>query len=212
MGRILENGAPYESVTSLFERECLLPEFVRELGEEVGQKGRVILSISVNGTAYAIDQLSDTLCIGKDDTVEFTSDTPIHVVQKSLDDVLGQIASYSADMDRIIDLLIQGDKDQAFTVFTTFLGEFHDIIRMMQTIEATFGLNFDGITYGSERKSLQSLTELLVKTLTEVRQAMEGGDMVALTDQLEYELKPQFEEELKGALQALRDTLTPIAE
>jgi hypothetical protein len=202
---IKENSRPFEEEFHWEGDRIPLPDFFRQLNERVNKKGRVITRFQVQGLDYDLNQMDQDAWVNQNDSIEIESASPVEVAKKSIQEMLHHLPALDKDAEQILNELVKGNRELSFRLFSSFLGEFRGIIQTFQSIEAIFGLDYSKIQ--AAEKTIQELNENLIKTLKDMKTALENEDMVSLSDLLEYEIKPIFSGELKKALDSLADLL-----
>ena len=200
MPEIMENGLPFQGRLS-FLKGISLFEFVTGLNARVNESGRIITLFKLNGQEYELSNIPKGLALADNDKIDFKSASPIELAKQSMDEVVSQLSDFDSVIDAIINSLIKGERDEAFKKFGGFIDEFRDIIRCLETVESTFGLDYSKIQAGE--KTIRETTESMMKILSEIKGAMQNEDYVTLTDLLEYEIREIFKKDLKSVFEEL---------
>lgn len=178
------------------------------ISEYLRQEGRSILSVRVDGTEIAPEELTDRLqntpvCditrleIGSEETTKL-----IEECLQGLEEYLPELPNIC----RSLATVFQGETpEEGFEPFVEMAGLWSQIKSREALV--TNALELDSTALSIEGKSVVDIHDELNQFLKEAAQALEDGDTILLGDLLEYELAPRAEQEME--IVALLQTQIP---
>ncbi len=178
---------------------------VAAVSDLLHDRGRSIVSVSIDGTSIDSALLADTLASKQLDSVrvlEINSESTAKLVADSLTEleaVLPELPNACHELARVF----QGTAPQSgYEPFQQLAGIWSHVKARQAMIAHSLGLDLDREPFNG--RSLGEAHAELNSFLSEAAGALESGDLILLGDLLEYELAPRAEQEF-AITRLLRD-------
>jgi len=168
---------------------------VRTLGEVIGavqgaaaEKNEVVVEVFLNGEPLGPEQeaAQSGQELGPDDRVEVTVQDAVALLTGALQVTRDSLPELQHKLGHVAAALQSGSRQEAFSLFSECLTHGRQVVQLLQVSQTCLG--FDPAQVTIEGKSLNELNEALLRSLQGTKEAMEQGDLVSLSDLLEYEL------------------------
>lgn len=175
---------------------------VRTLGEVVGavqdavaEKNEVVVGVILNGEQLGPEQeaAQSGRELGPDDKAEFAVQDASALLTGALQVTRDSLPELQNKLEQVAAALQSGSRQEAFSLFSECLTHWRQVVQLLQVSQTCLG--FDPAQVTIEGKSLNELNDALLRTLQETKEAMEQGDLVSLSDLLEYELVENIRQE-----------------
>jgi len=172
-----------------------LGELINAVQDAAAEKNQVVVGTVLNGQELGPEQEAAEQAreIGQDDVIEFTVQDASAVLTGVLEQARGTLPELQDKLEQVATALQSGSRQEAFSLFSDCLIHWRQIIHLLQVTQAYLG--YDPEQVEIEGRSLQKMNEELLTTLQQTKRAMEQGDLVSLSDLLEYELVTKIRQE-----------------
>ena len=161
------------------------------LNSDLAKGGRFIASLRVNGEEVAGNAEEASRRLDGIDSIEITTESPVCLVGKLLDEGEHYIDGLRAYM-----LQVAGDysagSERADGSFTEAVQGLQWFVQMTDFIECTLNLDFQKLLLNG--RPVVEYVKSLNGILQEIVTAQEEGDPIMLADLLEYDLAPHLEQ------------------
>ena len=161
------------------------------LNSDLAKGGRFIASLRVNGEEVAGNAEEAGRRLDGIDSIEITTESPVCLVGKLLDEGQHYIDGLRAYM-----LQVAGDysagSERADGSFTEAVQGLQWFVQMTDFIESTLNLDFQKLLLNG--RPVAEYVKSLNGILQEIVTAQEEGDPIMLADLLEYDLAPHLEQ------------------
>jgi len=161
------------------------------LNSDLAKGGRFIASLRVNGEEVAGNAEEASRRLDGIDSIEITTESPVCLVGKLLDEGEHYIDGLRAYM-----LQVAGDysagSERADGSFTEAVQGLQWFVQMTDFIECTLNLDFQKLLLNG--RPVAEYVKSLNGILQEIVTAQEEGDPIMLADLLEYDLAPHLEQ------------------
>jgi len=161
------------------------------LNSDLAKGGRFIASLRVNGEEVAGNAEEASRRLDGIDSIEITTESPVCLVGKLLDEGEHYIDGLRAYM-----LQVAGDysagSERADGSFTEAVQGLQWFVQMTDFIESTLNLDFQKLLLNG--RPVAEYVKSLNGILQEIVTAQEEGDPIMLADLLEYDLAPHLEQ------------------
>jgi len=161
------------------------------LNSDLTKGGRFIASLRVNGEEVAGNAEEASRRLDGIDSIEITTESPVCLVGKLLDEGEHYIDGLRAYM-----LQVAGDysagSERADGSFTEAVQGLQWFVQMTDFIESTLNLDFQKLLLNG--RPVAEYVKSLNGILQEIVTAQEEGDPIMLADLLEYDLAPHLEQ------------------
>jgi len=161
------------------------------LNSDLAKGGRFIASLRVNGEEVAGNAEEASRRLDGIDSIEITTESPVCLVGKLLDEGEHYIDGLRAYM-----LQVAGDysagSERADGSFTEAVQGLQWFVQMTGFIESTLNLDFQKLLLNG--RPVAEYVKSLNGILQEIVTAQEEGDPIMLADLLEYDLAPHLEQ------------------
>jgi pantothenate synthetase len=175
---------------------------VRTLGQLIGavqdaaaERDEIVIGIELNGEQLDPEQeaAQGERELEADDAVAFTVERAAVLLAGALEQTREGLPELENKLEQVATALQSGSRQEAFSIFSECLTHWRQVVQLLQVSQACLG--YDPAQVEVEGRSLQQLNEELLAALQETKQAMEQGNLVALSDLLEYELIAKLRQE-----------------
>jgi hypothetical protein len=168
-----------------------LATMLESLNSDLAKGGRFIASLLVNGKEV-VDSISEkSMRLGVIDSIEITTETPVRLVGKILDEGQNYIDGLRDCLLKVAGNFTSGS-ESADNSFAEAVQGLQWFVQMTDFIECTLNLDFQRLTRNG--RPVAEYVKSLNGILQEIVNAQEGFDPVLLADILEYDLVPHLEE------------------
>jgi hypothetical protein len=168
-----------------------LSAMLEGLNSDLAKGGRFIASLRVNGEEVAGNSEEASRRLDGIDSVEITTESPLCLVGKILDEGQNYIDGLRAYLMQVAGDFSAG-RDGADGSFTEAVQGLQWFVQMTDFIECTLNLDFQKLLLNGSpvAEYVKSLNCILQEIVT----AQEEGDPIMLADLLEYDLAPHLEQ------------------
>jgi len=168
-----------------------LSAMLEGLNSDLAKGGRFIASLRVNGEEVAGNSEEASRRLDGIDSVEITTESPLCLVGKILDEGQNYIDGLRAYLMQVAGDFSAG-RDGADGSFTEAVQGLQWFVQMTDFIECTLNLDFQKLLLNGSpvAEYVKSLNGILQEIVT----AQEEGDPIMLADLLEYDLAPHLEQ------------------
>lgn len=151
---------------------------------------RLLVAVARDGQELTGDELNQSLNapLGATRQVDVESGSRRDVAAEALRDIAARIEQVGSEQVEIAAELNAGRREQAMQRFSPFLETWQTAQRAIMQCSEVLGQDLTRIE--SNGASIQTHLNSLADNLRELRRAFQAGDMVLLSDVLEYELPP----------------------
>jgi len=165
-----------------------LGELINAVQDAAAEKNQVITGTLVNGEQLSPEQEAAQQAreLGPDDVIDFTVQNASDLLTGVLEQARSTLPDLKDKLEQVAAALQSGSRQEAFSLFSDCLTHWRQVIQLLQVAQACLG--YDPNQIEIEGCSPQTINEKLLATLQETKRAMERGDLVSLSDLLEYEL------------------------
>ncbi len=183
----------------LFDNEAValgpyptFPEYAEALEKLAQEKHRVITGVVVDGKNY--QGLDSQELAGRDPAqiarLEVGTENPRTLSITILYDTARYMPRLSNGFERTADLIQRREEQQAMELLQECLSTWMELTQGMKGSMITLGLDLEEVELGET--NLGVIYEEILDLLGEVNEAMEEGDLLDLSDLLEYEVSPRL--------------------
>ena len=168
-----------------------LSAMLEGLNSDLAKGGRFIASLRVNGEEVAGNSEEASRRLDGIDSVEITTESPLCLVGKILDEGQNYIDGLRAYLMQVAGDFSAG-RNGADGSFTEAVQGLQWFVQMTDFIECTLNLDFQKLLLNGSpvAEYVKSLNGILQEIVT----AQEEGDPIMLADLLEYDLAPHLEQ------------------
>jgi len=172
-----------------------LGELIDAVQDAAAEKDEVVVGIELNGERIGPEQetAQREQELGPDDVVAFAVQDASALLAGALEQTRNSLPELENRLEQVAMALQSGSRQEAFSMFSDCLTHWRQVIHLLQVSQACLG--YDPAQIEIDGRSLQQLNEELLSALQETKQAMEQGDLVSLSDLLEYELVAKIRQE-----------------
>ena len=161
------------------------------LNSDLAKGGRFIASLRVNGEEVAGNAEEASRRLDGIDSIEITTESPVCLVGKLLDEGQHYIDGLRAFMMQVAGDYSAGS-ERADGSFTEAVQGLQWFVQMTDFIESTLNLDFQKLLLNG--RPVAEYVKSLNGILQEIVTAQEEGDPIMLADLLEYDLAPHLEQ------------------
>jgi hypothetical protein len=158
-----------------------LGDLIDAVHQAVAEKNEVVVRMTLNGEPIGPEAEAGL----RERTLEPDDEAAFEVQDAS--------AVLVAALEQVATALQCGSRQEAFTIFSECLSHWRQVIQLLQVSQMCIG--YDPEQVEIEGRSIRAMNDELLAALQETKQAMEQGDLVALSDLLEYELIRRIQQE-----------------
>jgi hypothetical protein len=170
-------------------------ELIEAVQEAAAEKNEVVIGVVLNGMRLSpeeqVTQADRELL--SDDEAAFEVQDASAVLAGALEQTRDSLPQLQDKLIRVAAALQSGARQEAFSLFSDCLAYWRQVIVLLQVSQACLG--YDPEQLQIEGRSVQEINDELLATLQQTKEAMEQGDLVSLSDLLEYELVAKVREE-----------------
>jgi hypothetical protein len=172
-----------------------LGDLIDAVHHAVAEKNEVVIRMTLNGepispeAEVAVRERS----LETDDDVAFEVQDASAVLVAALEQTRDGLPALEGKLEQVATALQCGSRQEAFTIFSECLSHWRQVIQLLQVSQMCIG--YDPEQVEIEGRSIRAMNDELLAALQETKQAMEQGDLVALSDLLEYELIKRIQQE-----------------
>jgi hypothetical protein len=172
-----------------------LGELIEAVQQAAADKNEVIVGVSLNGERLGPEEQMTQADreLAPDDRAVFEVQDARAVLTAALEETRDSLPGLEDKLGRVAVALQSGSRQEAFSLFSDCLARWRQVILLLQISQACLGYDPDQIEI--EGRSVQELNGELLAVLQQTKEAMEQGDLVALSDLLEYELVTKIRQE-----------------
>jgi hypothetical protein len=172
-----------------------LGELLEAVQEAAAERNEVVVSVALNGEALGPDRQAAEAGreLGEADAVDLAVQEASALLKGALQVTRDALPALEGRMEQVATALQSGSRQEAFSLFSDCLTQWRQVVQLLQVSQAC--LDYDPAEVLIEGQTLQDLNAELLTTLTQTKRAMEEGDLVALSDLLEYELVARLRQE-----------------
>lgn len=172
-----------------------LGELIDAVQNAAAEKNEVVVGIVLNGEPLGPEQeaAQRERELEPDDGIEFAVQDASVLLRGALEQSRDSLPELQDKLEQVAAALQCGSRQEAFSLFSDCLTHWRQVIQLLQVSQTCLGYDSDEIQI--EGRSLKELNDELFSTLQETKQAMEQGDLVSLSDLLEYELVTKIQQE-----------------
>ncbi|MBN1916583.1 MAG: hypothetical protein JW889_01635 [Verrucomicrobia bacterium] len=128
-----------------------------------------------------------------DDVIEFAVRDANAVLVSALEETRNGLPRLEEKLEQVATALQCGSRQEAFALFSECLSHWRQVVHLLQASQACLGYDPAAVDIGG--RSIQEMNNDLLTALQDTKRAMEQGDLVALSDLLEYELIAKVQDE-----------------
>ncbi len=175
---------------------------VRTLGELIdavqgaaSERNEIAVGLVLNGQRIGPEQEASQREreLMPDDVIDFQVQDASAVLTAALEQTRDGLPALEEKLGKVATALQCGARQEAFSLFGECLTHWRQVIHLLQATQACLG--YDPGEVEVEGRTIRNINEDLLTALQETKRAMEQGDLVALSDLLEYELIAKLREE-----------------
>ena len=175
---------------------------IRTLGELIdavqgaaSERNEIVVGVVLNGERIAPEQEASQREreLMPDDAIDFQVQDASAVLTAALEQTRDGLPALEEKLGQVATALQCGSRQEAFSLFGECLTHWRQVIQLLQATQACLG--YDPAEVEVDGRTIKDINEDLLVALTETKRAMEQGDLVALSDLLEYELVAKLHEE-----------------
>jgi hypothetical protein len=172
-----------------------LGELVDAVHQAAAEKNEVVVGITLNGEKLGAEREGALRSreLDSDDVVEFAVRDVTAVLVSALEQTRNGLPGLQEKLERVAAALQCGSRQEAFSLFSECLSHWRQVVHLLQASQACLG--YDPAHVDIDGRSIQELNTDLLAALQDTKRAMEQGDLVALSDLLEYELIAKVQDE-----------------
>jgi hypothetical protein len=172
-----------------------LGELIDAVQSAASERNEIALGLVLNGEPVSPDQEASQREreLMPDDAIDFQVQNASAVLTAALEQTRDGLPALEEKLGQVAVALQGGSRQEAFSLFGECLTHWRQVIHLLQATQAF--LNYDPAEVKIEGRTIQNINEELLTALQETKRAMEQGDLVALSDLLEYELAAKLREE-----------------
>jgi hypothetical protein len=169
-------------------------EVIHSLSQAYEKEGRIIWSVMLNGDHFSENYPHESQNIGLNDiqSLEIRTMDQKDLFMDFLKNSGGILSVHQQSAREIADDFRLGKLKEAINNYIELLQAYRDLIYMLQQCQVVLGINLDQIQFHgiSMMTKLDSLSQLF----DEMIRAQENEDWILLSDLLEFELVPLFDD------------------
>jgi hypothetical protein len=170
-------------------------ELIEAVQEAAAEKNEVVIGVVLNGMRLGpeeqVTQADRELL--SDDEAAFEVQDASAVLSAALEQTRDSLPQLQEKLIRVAAALQSGARQEAFSLFSDCLTHWRQVILLLQVSQACLGYDPEQIEIDGH--SVVELNGELLTLLQQAKEAMEQGDLVALSDLLEYELVTKIRQE-----------------
>lgn len=191
----MEIWANNEKVPFRLTKEETLGDLIGSLLILSNQANKVVLEIVVDGLPFPLEDRAkfEDRPIREVHKVELRVENKLPIALFALEEAKRLLPEFRTNLGEVSELLMSGQKYKAMSLFSNSLVLWRKIINFIRTVGVSYHLDFNEIFFDGKRIDDKNFE--LLKTLQEIKAAMERGDIVSLSDLIEYELIGKVEEQ-----------------
>ena len=172
-----------------------LGDLIEAVQDAATDKNEVIVGVVLNGETLNPDTQTAQQAreLEPDDRIEFAVQDAWVLLTAALEETRSGLPELKEKLEQVAASLQAGSRQEAFSLFSECLMHWRQVVHLFQVSQACLG--YDPKEIEVEGRSLDTLNEELLTTLQQTKEAMEHGDLVMLSDLIEYELANQLRQE-----------------
>ena len=172
-----------------------LGELVEAVQQAAAEKNEVVVGIVFNGERLGPEEqvAQADRELAPDDEAAFEVQDATAVLAAALEQTRDSLPELEDKLARVAVALQSGSRQEAFSLFSDCLTHWRQVILLLQVSQACLGYDPEQIEI--EGRSVEELNGELLAVLQQTKEAMKQGDLVSLSDLLEYELVAKIRQE-----------------
>jgi len=178
----------------LSSEECAgrpISEVLDMLGAVLGEEGRVILDVQLNGKPLPSEQMSDQFDVSSDGHLEVKSGSPAQFMIQSLHQSQRALPALADSVCELGRSFLTTPCAEVQGRFSTCMSDLHDFFQFLGNVESGAGVNYADIRM--EGGTLATHNENIVHKLEEGIAAFAARDLVRISDLMQYEIAPALD-------------------
>ena len=193
----MEIWANNQKIPFEVQQEKNLGDLITSLLLLTNEANKVIMEIEVDGEIVPLEerQKYESRPLENIKRVNLVVEGKLQMSLFALAEAKRMLPEFSVKLSEVSGLLMAGQKNKAMTIFANSLDTWRKIISYLKTVRVAYKLDLTNVTY--DGKNIEDKNTELLKSLQEIKVALEKEDVVALSDLLEYELISQIDEQVK---------------
>jgi len=176
-------------------KEETLGELISSLLILSNQANKVVLEVIADGKTLPLEEREkfESQPLAEVKRVELRIENKLPIALFALEEAKRLLPEFRGSLSEVAELLMAGQKHKAMSLFGNSLVMWRKIINFVRTVGVSYHINFSEIVFDGKKIEEKNLE--LLKTLQEIKAAMEREDIVSLSDLIEYELIGKVEEQ-----------------
>ena len=172
-----------------------LGELIEAVQQAAAEKNEVVVGITLNGEKLRpeCDAAQRERELDPEDVIEFAVQDATAVLVGALEQTRNGLPRLQDKLEQVAAALQCGSRQEAFALFSDCLTHWRQVVQLLQASQACLG--YDPAQVDVDGRSIQQMNTDLLSALQDTKRAMQEGDLVALSDLLEYELIAKVQDE-----------------
>jgi len=191
----MEIWANNEKVPFQLTKEETLGDLISSLLILCNQANKVVLEVTVDGNVLPLEERDkfEQQSLQGVKRVDLKLENKLPIAIFALEEAKRLLPEFRGNLSDVSELLMAGQKHKAMSLFGNSLVLWRKVINFLRTVGVSYHINFNDIEF--DGKKLEEKNLELLKTLQEIKAAIEREDIVSLSDLIEYELIGKVEEQ-----------------
>ena len=170
-------------------------ELIDAVQQAAAEKNEVVVGITLNGAKLGTESQGAQRAreIDPEDVIEFAVRDATAVLVAALEQTRNGLPGLQQKLEQVAAALQCGSRQEAFSLFSECLSHWRQVVHLLQASQACLGYDPAQVDVGG--RSIEEMNGELLAALQDTKRAMEQGDLVALSDLLEYELIAKIQDE-----------------
>jgi len=193
----MEIWANNEKLPFEITKEETLGDLISSLLILSNQANKVVLEVIVDEKTLPLEEREkfEDQSLKSVKKVELRVENKLPIALFALEEAKRLLPDFRTSLSEVSELLMAGQKHKAMSLFGNSLVLWRKIINFIRTVGVSYHINFNEVTF--DGKKIEEKNFDLLKTLQEIKAAMEREDIVSLGDLIEYELIGKVEEQVQ---------------
>ena len=183
-----------ERVGFTLEDEKNLGDVLTEMDNWIRTKDELITSVNLNGKILSREEREALSGHALEEivSIDLGSQNRYSLAAEGIYLLKSYLPRFATGTEEIAEYLQKGEDFKAYEQFDDFVTGMEWIMEMLANVARTAELDYRKITY--DGRSVQERLNDLLKLVKEIEKTFENRDMVMLSDLLQYEVPPMFNE------------------